>query len=220
MSIIAHVRPDLITKIFHKSSQQVNNTNGQYVLMFYKYRVPYVVVIDDFFPTNSSKMYPYAQIGVDANGVKELWPILIEKAYAKFIGSFPDMEGGYVSEALENLTNGVPSSYIFASENVAADIQSGKFWKKILTWRDKRYLMGAGSNSGKDTDISTLGIVQGHAYSILDAMEIDGAQILQLRNPWGDSTEWKGAWADGSADWTEARKQQMIASQQQRGVSQ
>ena len=81
-----------------------------------------------------------------------------------------------------------------------------------MTWRNKKYLMGAGSNSGSDKDISSLGIVQGHAYSILDAMEIDGVQILQLRNPWGDSHVWKGAWSDGSAEWTEARKQQMIAS--------
>jgi hypothetical protein len=115
MSVTAHVRPDLITKIFHKSSQQVNNTTGQYVLMFYKYRVPYVVVIDDFFPTDSSNMYPYAQVGASANGVKEVWPMLIEKAYAKFIGSFPDMEGGFVSEALENLTNGVPSQFLFST---------------------------------------------------------------------------------------------------------
>jgi hypothetical protein len=70
-------------------------------------------------------------------------------------------------------------------------------------------MMGAGSPSGSDTDVSNLGIVQGHAYSILDIAEIDGTKLLQLRNPWGDSTEWKGAWSDTSSKWTEKR-QRMI----------
>jgi hypothetical protein len=39
-------------------------------------------------------------------------------------------------------------------------------------------MMGAGSPSGSDTDISNLGIVQGHAYSILDVAEIDGTKLL------------------------------------------
>jgi hypothetical protein len=38
--------------------------------------------------------------------------------------------------------------------------------------------MGAGSPSGSDTDISNLGIVQGHAYSILDVAEIDGEKLI------------------------------------------
>jgi hypothetical protein len=38
--------------------------------------------------------------------------------------------------------------------------------------------MGAGSPQGSDSDISRLGIVQGHAYSILDVAEVDGAKLL------------------------------------------
>lgn len=146
--------------------------------------------------------------------------MLIEKAYAKFIGSFPEMEGGLVAEALENLTNGVPSTLVFSTPTMQAQIQSGQLWNNIIDWRSKKWLMGADTNAGSDKDVSDQGIVQGHAYSLLDAMEIDGVKIVQLRNPWGNSTEWKGAWSDGSAEWTEARKQQMIASQQQRGVTQ
>ena len=25
--------------------------------------------------------------------------------------------------------------------------------------------------------------------------------IFQVRNPWGNETEWNGAWSDGSAEW-------------------
>lgn len=38
--------------------------------------------------------------------------------------------------------------------------------------------MGAGSPEGKDTDVDPLGIVQGHAYSVLDATEIDGVKLI------------------------------------------
>ena len=70
--------------------------------------------------------------------------------------------------------------------------------------------MGAGSPSGSDTDVSNLGIVQGHAYSILDIAEIDGEKLMQLRNPWGNSKEWKGAWSDGSKEWTEKRTRMIM----------
>lgn len=62
--------------------------------------------------------------------------------------------------------------------------------------------MGAGSPAGSDTNVSNLGIVFGHAYSILDVAEVDGHFLIQLRNPWGNSTEWKGAWSDRSSEWT------------------
>lgn len=69
--------------------------------------------------------------------------------------------------------------------------------------------MGAGSPQGSDRDVSRLGIVFGHAYSILNVLEIDGNKLIQLRNPWGDETEWKGAWSDTSKDWTEKRKRML-----------
>ena len=38
-----------------------------------------------------------------------------------------------------------------------------------------------------------LGLVEGHAYGVLDARKINGTKLLQLRNPWGN-TEWKVRW--------------------------
>lgn len=78
----------------------------------------------------------------------------------------------------------------------------------MLFWRGKNYLMGAGSPSGSDSDVSPLGIVQGHAYSILDVATIDGNNLVQLRNPWGEDTEWTGAWGDKSDKWNERRKKE------------
>lgn len=45
------------------------------------------------------------------------------------------------------------------------------------------------------------GIQDSHAYSVLDARDLDGFRLLKLRNPWG-KVEWTGAWSDGSKEWT------------------
>jgi len=77
-------------------------------------------------------------------------------------------------------------------------------------YRQKNYLMGAGSPSGDDSEVSDLGIVMGHAYSILDVAEIDGHNLIQLRNPWGDETEWSGPWGDNSKEWN-VRRRRLVA---------
>lgn len=48
-------------------------------------------------------------------------------------------------------------------------------------------MLGAGSPSGSDTDISPYGIAQGHAYGILSVAELSDRgkhQLLKIRNPW------------------------------------
>jgi hypothetical protein len=67
--------------------------------------------------------------------------------------------------------------------------------------------MGAGSPAGSDSEsnASKFGIVQGHAYSLLEAAEVDGIQFLHLRNPWGRK-EWTGDYSDSSPLWTKRLK--------------
>lgn len=65
-----------------------------------------------------------------------------------------------------------------------------------------------------------MGIVQGHAYSVLDVYEVEGNKLIQLRNPWGEETEWLGAWSDKSKEWTERRRRIVYERMQQRGVQQ
>jgi hypothetical protein len=67
--------------------------------------------------------------------------------------------------------------------------------------------MGCNSPPGSDAVVNDMGIAFGHAYSILDVFEVEENKLLQIRNPWGTATEWKGAWSDKSSDWTERRKQ-------------
>lgn len=58
-----------------------------------------------------------------------------------------------------------------------------------------------------------LGLVTGHAYSILSGHTINLADgttknLLRIRNPWGTG-EWTGDWGDSSSLWTTAIKAQL-----------
>lgn len=107
MSIIAHTRPDLIRKIFHPDSR-VFRSEGLYSIMLYQGKEPHVVSVDDkFLASNSSRKHAFVRLVTDREkNEREIWPLLIEKAYAKFHGSYGNIEGGHVHTALEELTNG------------------------------------------------------------------------------------------------------------------
>ena len=48
-----------------------------------------------------------------------------------------------------------------------------------------------------------LGLVSGHAYSLIKIINVQGETLLKLRNPWG-KTIWKGEWSFNSSRWTTA----------------
>lgn len=145
--------------------------------------------------------------------------MILEKAYAKLFGTYQNIDGGFVDEAIADLTNGAPLRFDFSQPEIKKMYNSGELWQKLLYWNENSYLMGAGSPAGSDSDVSSMGVVQGHAYSILDVCEVEGFKLLQLRNPWGDETEWKGAWGDKSKEWNERRRRIVYERMKQRGVA-
>ena len=112
MSIIAHSRPELIKKIFHPESRTYRQ-EGIYSIMLYNGKVANVVTVDDrFLVSQRSKKHAFVRLVTDpASNQREIWPLLIEKAYAKFHGSYSNIEGGLVHTALEELTNGAGSGF-------------------------------------------------------------------------------------------------------------
>jgi hypothetical protein len=139
--------------------------------------------------TGSRALY-FAQCS-DAN---ETWLPLLEKAFAKAHGDYSAIEGGFVGEGIEDLTGGVTSE-VFATDILDKD----KFWREELMNVNKTFLFGCGQMGGIYGQRK--GIQEKHAYSIMEAREIDGVRLLKLRNPWG-RTEWTGRWSDGSEEWT------------------
>ncbi|KJA14578.1 hypothetical protein HYPSUDRAFT_150192 [Hypholoma sublateritium FD-334 SS-4] len=138
----------------------------------------------------------YARSGT----VGETWVPLIEKAYAKLHGDYASLEGGFLADAIEDLTGGVATSFQ-TSDLLSQD----KFWRKELQHNELHMrLFGVSldldERHSQRADLDVQGLLPGHAYSVMRVRECRGKRFVVVRNPWGDS-EWTGAWADGAKEW-------------------
>lgn len=70
-------------------------------MQFYNLGVPTTIVVDDYIPMYSGGSAAYAKPSND-NG---LWPLILEKAFSKFNGSYHASEGGEPNTAVEKMTN-------------------------------------------------------------------------------------------------------------------
>ena len=62
-----------------------------------------MILVDDRFPCDANGQPAFAKNATD--GV--YWAMVIEKAYAKFAGTYQAMQGGTVTQGLEDLTGGI-----------------------------------------------------------------------------------------------------------------
>ena len=158
------------------------------------------LTIDDRVPVRSDGA-PYFS---NPHG-NELWVLLLEKAYAKMLGNYHALEGGFCADAFTAFTGN--DSIVYLSEDETGESWSGGRDGLSTLKRDKMFsvlkkclkanmLVAAGSrHDGKtDKDAPSQGIVHGHAYTILDAATCNGESIIKLRNPWG-SGEWTGKYS-------------------------
>ena len=64
---------------------------------------------------------------------------------------------------------------------------------------------GAGTKSGSDTH-DTDGIVDGHAYTVIDCVDNAGGtefDLIKVRNPWGQGEFKSGKWDDDGPGWSQ-----------------
>lgn len=62
----------------------------------------------------------------------------------------------------------------------------GELFNMLASFKKAGYLMGAGSPENAQGDaVDVDGIVQGHAYLIMDVRDLDGNKLVKLRNPHG-----------------------------------
>lgn len=149
------------------------------------------VELDDFIPTRNRN------ISFCHSDSAELWVIFLEKAYAKINGGYWNIgTGGYAEDSLRDLT-GAPTEYEYFDEK--SDVDS--LWKKMRYCDREGYIVVCGSK-GSNEKKTKVGIIQGHAYTIINSHEINEERVLEMRNPWGNDIEWNGKWSDNSPVWT------------------
>ena len=97
-----------------------------------------------------------------------------------------------------------------------------ELWEKIIDGEKKNYVMTAGTTKNLNgVKLQRYGLSPGHAYTILQALEIDTGsaieKVLKLRNPWGNF-EYSGDWSDYSRKWTEELKRKYEFNKKNDGI--
>ncbi|KFO56700.1 Calpain-13, partial [Corvus brachyrhynchos] len=187
------LRKQFLENVLPKDQGFQDDYAGIFHFRFWQYGEWVDVVIDDRLPLLNGRY-----LFVHPRTSNEFWPSLLEKAYAKLRGSYQNLNGGFLSDALVDLTGGVQVQ--FSLKDPPPDLE------EILKAADKsRCLMGCSTTGQASRNIELRnGIVQGHAYTITGAVKIryknGWKHIIRIWNPWGHG-EWKGPWSDESPQW-------------------
>ena len=188
MSALAEF-PKLIKRLFN--TQSVRN-NGQYSLNLCINGTFKEVIVDDFVPVDASNKVKFCY-----SKSKIMWPILLEKAYAKTFGAYWNIGGaGSPCRALKDLT-GAPTEF-----TKFEGIDALKVFELIEEADKAESIMVAPTKDDPEKVQKELGMIPWHAYTVISACRINGEMLVKLRNPHGIG-EWRGAWSDTSKEWTE-----------------
>ena len=222
-------RPELLRNTM---SPQVYNTNGFHQVRLCIRGRWVVINIDDYLPCSIMKRLVFAR-----SRRRQFYVPFIEKALAKFNGSYEAIASGATVEGLQTLT-GEPCEVIYLenarlslkSGNNAASAKANSFvleasannnpamvWKKIMLARQRGYLMTALCYNEKINliEFQIVGLFSRHIYSVLDAREFEHngktVNLLKLRNPWGKK-EWRGAWSMSWPNWPDHIRAELMPS--------
>eukprot|EP00949_MAST-11_sp_MAST-11-sp1_P000992 g992.t1 len=202
----------LVSQLFISGDNGKLSDVGAYGVRLHKNGQWETVIVDDYFPVLGDDYKDTKCNGAAmayTSNFEELWVPLVEKAFAKYYGSYAALETGFPHFGLQDLTGGEAEhiSIGSASRGAAKEL----FWQKIKKYKYNKYLLGAGtvSSDSADKEILDSGLVFGMTYVILRVIEVDGLRLLKLRNPPGDHGEWKGDWGDQSKLWTRRLKKKL-----------
>ncbi|XP_071347487.1 calpain-10 isoform X2 [Trachinotus anak] len=165
------------------------------------------VTIDDRLPCiNSSLCFSRC------HSPAAFWVALLEKAYAKFHGSYERLWAGQVSEALVDLTGGLAEHWslgnLGSEEEQRPERDSDQVRRRRLDlnllYPVKDDCALSCSTHSSPGGASELG--QYHALTVtewLDVKTVSGGEVrlLRIRNPWGRCC-WGGAWVESGAGWS------------------
>ncbi|KAK7866741.1 hypothetical protein R5R35_003161 [Gryllus longicercus] len=171
-----------------------NDYQGILVFRFWNLGQWKTVYIDDTLPVNEKGDLIYS----GCTKSNEFWLPLLEKAFAKFHGSYRALVAGWPSEALLCLTG-----YI-VDEHLDIKLNERQLYELFSNEIQHNSLIATGTSDADETQ----GIAGYHAYSVTGAYTVRAGdsfvRLVRVRNPWGDveDSEWKGAFSDKDPRWT------------------
>ena len=193
--------PSRLQKIFNSKE---SNPYGVYSINIYKAGVLQEVIVDDKF-----LCYEWGNPRFLHGKGNEIWPNLLEKAWAKIFGNYCAIIGGAQTEVYRALL-GFPVRLLYIK-----DITADKLWEQLSHWDKEKFIMGCSPILGLDQ--AKTGLVSNHGYSLLGVYRVGNYRLIKARNPWGH-VRWTGDFSHNSLLWTEEAKRRVGISDTDDGI--
>lgn len=177
IAAVVQAYPDVVRRLIHPKG------GGKYDVTLYVRGVARSVEVDDQFPASDvrgTSVAGYAGTGDKDGDRREIWPMLIEKAYAKLKGGYGAIQGGSVPDGLGALT-GKNSSVIPVTASFATE---QKIQRGLERAQKEGQPMVAATDEFTDEqarEAKELGLIAKHAYAV---RHVDDDRI-ELYNPHG-----------------------------------
>lgn len=126
------------------------------------------------------------------------WMPLLEKAYAKFNGNYDRIAWGSGFESLRQLTN--KPIFMYNHDKYFHKTDEIFHILKQLASEDHPMVVSC-CHTPKKSDPGPNGLVNNHAYTLLDVVNVEGTKLAKLRNPWS-AEGYHGPWSDKDKRWT------------------
>lgn len=209
MSALAE-RPALIRRLFDADKP---NQEGLYAVWLNLSGGWQQILVDDFFPIEihgNACEFAFSRTQED-----EIWPLILEKAYAKAFGSYDLIAAGNLMHTLRDLT-GAPYEVL---ENIGGDCE--ELWRILVSACEKNYVIVC-LGSELHNHVATGLILPGHSHNVVDCVEVNDSfgrptRLVLVRNVWSN-WKWTGDWSDKSHLWTEELKRKLADWEDEEGL--
>ncbi|KPA73487.1 putative mitochondrial calpain-like cysteine peptidase [Leptomonas pyrrhocoris] len=193
-------QPPLLHRLFQTKTHPVR---APYSFIFFDPNsIPVAVEIDDRVPCDEKGVPRFT---VSPTGA--WWPLLLEKAYAKYVGGYERFDDCTSHETLRDLT-GRPVTHLpfdtkLASEVANCNYRDVAFWRRTHNQLEKGDVFMAVSN-----EVVPDGIHPHCYYAVFDVIEtVPGSNdpsdiVVKIHNCYHDAPEYMGPLCAGDQDWT------------------
>lgn len=216
-------KPSAIMEMFHHpkgaNEGRLERSVGAYRVTFNKNGLWHSVLVDDYLPVICGTP-KFAR----SSDPCELWPSILQKAYAKLHQSYAKVQSGDPVQALTDM-NGYPNMRFdedFA--DVEQDGSSKNLYDRLVSYSmsgyqiifttagkapaitpGTRHQFDFSEENENEESIQGSGLLPGHAYGALAVrtVEVDGTthRLVKMRNAWPYGDKWEGPWSNGSDLW-------------------
>lgn len=191
LSAVARSQPQCITSMIK------DDGNGKFRVRFYKKgfvgppKEEWVTIDADLPSSGGSELYAKGS-ETDSKGQRELWPAIVEKAYAQWKGGYDDIgEGGYSGDVMTAITGEASSSRSLST------MKPDALWDDLKKAIDEGKPVTCGTHGKEEVEknedlkkkYDEAKVYPWHAYTVMSYREKKEGQnterFVTVRNPWG-----------------------------------